>query len=113
MLSKLLRYFKKLVLTCNSYGIPLPLVHDPKTGTGSVSLTLVFVSSVMVLLGLVGKWSGKLGIIDINNALEFFYASTFLYFGRNWRSSSGAQLKEDTEELDDATTKKDSQPADN
>lgn len=105
MLSKLTRYLKKLVLTCNSYGIPLPLVHDPKTGSGSVSLTLVFVSSVMVLLGLVGKWSGKLGVIDINNALEFFYASSFLYFGRNWRT--GAQLK-DTEEPDDAT--KESQP---
>lgn len=96
MLSELTRYFKKLVLLCNSYGIPLPLVHDPKTGTGSVSLTLVFISSVMVLLGLVGKWSGILGVIDINNALEFFYASTFLYFGRNWRS--GVQLKEDAVE---------------
>lgn len=96
MLSNLAKYLKKLVLICNSYGIPLPLVHDPKTGTGSVSLTLVFVSSVMVLLGLAGKWSGKFGVVDINDALEFFYASSCLYFGRNWRT--GASTKENTEE---------------
>lgn len=107
MLSELSRYFKKLVLRCNSYGIPLPLVHDPKTGTGSVSLTLVFVSSIMVLLGLVGTWSGKLGVIDINNALEFFYASSFLYFGRNWRT--GALSKEGTDDAGSAPTEKDTQ----
>jgi hypothetical protein len=69
------------------------MVKDPKTGLGSVSLTLVFISSITVILGLVGKWSGKLGVVDINNALEFFYASSFLYFGRNWRT--GATTKED------------------
>lgn len=100
MLSELTKYVKKLVLMCNSYGIPLPLARDPKTKTGSVSLTLVFISSVMVLLGLVGKWSGKLGVIDINNALEFFYASSFLYFGRNWRT--GATTVEGTEESSSA-----------
>lgn len=67
----------------NQRGINLPMIKDPKTGRGSVSLTLVFISSIMVILGLVGKWSGRLGIVDINNALEFFYASCVLYFGRN------------------------------
>lgn len=109
MLSRLIKNMKKLVLICNSYGIPLPLVHDPKTGTGSVSLTLVVLSSSMVLLGLVGTWSGKLGVIDIKNALEFFYASSFLYFGRNWRT--GASAKEDTEENSGgADQEKDSKP---
>lgn len=72
----------------NVFGINIPMVKDPKTGTGSVSLTLVFISSALVLVGLVGKWSGYLGTIDIDNALEFFYASSALYFGRKWTSKT-------------------------
>jgi hypothetical protein len=82
------------------YGINLPMVKDPKTGRGSVSLTLVFISSIMVILGLVGKWSGRLGIVDINNALEFFYASSFLYFGRNWRTAKEEAKGESTPKID-------------
>lgn len=83
---KLLRLTKNATM----YGINVPMVKDPKTGIGSVSLTLVFISSVMVILGLVGKWSGHLGTIDIHNALEFFYASSALYFGRNWKSKDNS-----------------------
>ena len=93
MFNELWTKFLALTKNMNMYGINLPMVKDPKTGIGSVSLTLVFISSIMVILGLVGKWSGKLGTIDINNSLEFFYATSFLYFGRNWRT--GASSKED------------------
>lgn len=101
MLQTLLKKFKKLVLLCNSYGIPLPLVRDPKTKIGSVSLTLVFVSSLMVIIGLVGKWSGKLGIIDIDNAMTFFYASSFLYFGRNLKTGALVQDENQAAESED------------
>lgn len=93
MLNELWTKIQALSRSANMYGINLPMVKDPKTGKGSVSLTLVVISSVMVILGLVGKWSGRLGVVDINNSLEFFYASSFLYFGRNWRV--GATPKED------------------
>lgn len=73
------------------------MIRDPKTGKGSVSLTLVFVSSTLVILGLVGKWSGHMGIVDISNALEFFYASSFLYFGRNWRTGTASSADETSE----------------
>ena len=76
----------------NQRGINLPMVKDPKTGIGSVSLTLVAISSVMVIIGLVGKWSGRLGTVDIHNALEFFYASSALYFGRNWKSKDASLI---------------------
>lgn len=92
--------FNKIVIlskNANMFGINLPMVKDPKTGIGSVSLTLVVISSIFVMLGLVGKWSGKLGVVDIHNALEFFYAASALYFGRNWKSgsSSSEQLATD------------------
>jgi hypothetical protein len=108
MLQKLLKELRKLVHTANMYGIPLPMVRDPKTEIGSVSLTLVFISSVMVILGLVGKWSGRLGVVDINNALEFFYASSFLYFGRNWRTGASST---DLEEGESSKNKLDDPPS--
>ena len=58
----------------NKYGVTLPSIRDPKTGRGSISLTLVFISFNMVLVGVVGKWSGALGGIDIAQALNLFYA---------------------------------------
>lgn len=69
----------------NKYGIPLPSVRDPKTGRGSISLTLVFISFNMVLVGVVGKWSGALGGIDIAQALNLFYACAALYWGRKFQ----------------------------
>ena len=78
----------EIVTKANSMGIPLPTVRDPKTGAGSVSLTMLAISCVLVIIGLIGKWSGKLGIVDIDNSLQFFYASSALYFGRNFSAKS-------------------------
>jgi len=92
----------------NKYGINFPMVKDPKTGLGSVSLTLLIISSIMVILGLVGKWSGRLGIVDINNSLEFFYASSALYFGRSWvsKSQTDDKLKQLATPQDEPTDEK-------
>lgn len=101
MLKELSDGLLKLTGIANQSGINLPMVKDPKTGTGSVSVTLVFVSSVMVILGLVGKWSGRLGIVDIQNSLEFFYASCALYFGRNWKSKTKTKETDEMDEVDE------------
>jgi hypothetical protein len=86
MLANLLyKKWKNLVTKANSLGVPVPTVRDPKLGTGSISLTLVFISSLLVIIGIVGKWSKIAGDIDMNNAMEFFYASSALYFGRQWQ----------------------------
>jgi len=91
MLDKL----KELVNLLNSKGIPLPMVRDPKTGVGSVSLTLVVISSIFVELGLVGKYAKMLEGIDLNQALSFFMASTALYFGRNLSTKNATQTLTD------------------
>ena len=70
------------IATMNSKGIPVPTARDPQTGLGSVSFTLVLISSVIYILGMVGKWSGKFGGIDMANAKDFFDSSCYLYFGR-------------------------------
>lgn len=89
---QLFNLWKKLVISANTYGVPIPLVHDPKAGSASVSLTLVFISSVLVIIGIVGKWSKLAGDIDMNNAMEFLYSSLALYFGRQWQMKSGMKI---------------------
>jgi len=94
MLAKLLYdKWKHLVNKMNNRGVPLPTVRDPKSGYGSISLTLVFVSSILVIMGIVGKWSKIAGDIDMNNAMEFFYTSCALYFGRQWQMKSGTKVE--------------------
>ncbi len=78
------------VAKMNSRGVPLPTIRDPKSGKGSVSLTLVFVSFNVVLVGLVGKWAGALGGIDLTQALNLFYACAALYFGRKFQRGSSS-----------------------
>lgn len=68
----------------NSLGIPIPLARDPSTGKGSVPFTLVFISTLLIVAGIVGKWSGHLGGIDMNSAMQFFYTSCSLFFGHSW-----------------------------
>lgn len=83
-LSAILSKWKKFVVSMNDKGIPVPMVRDPNTLEGSVSLSLVCVSTLLVVVGIVGKWSGHLGGIDMVNAMQFFYASCTLYFGHSW-----------------------------
>jgi hypothetical protein len=93
-MDKLYKKWKNFVNNMNRCGVPVPTIRDPKTGIGSISLTLVFLSSVFVIVGIVGKWSKIVGEIDMNNAMEFFYASSALYFGRQWQNKS--EVKTDT-----------------
>lgn len=83
-ISGLLNKWKKLISLANDKGIPFPMVRDPNTLEGSVSLTLVVLSSFIVMVGIVGRWSKWLDGIDMNNAMQFFYASSTLYFGHTW-----------------------------
>jgi len=70
----------------NKKGIPIPTVRDPKTQRGSVSLTLVAISSGLVIVGCVNKLFGK-DLIDMSRSLDFFYASCALYWGRRLQKS--------------------------
>jgi hypothetical protein len=80
--------WKKIVSEMNTKGIPVPMARDPKTKEGSVSLSLVAVSALLVVIGIVGKWSGKLGGIDMGYAMQFFWTACSLYWGRKFQSKS-------------------------
>lgn len=93
LVKQLYKQWQRFVDKMNNKGVPLPTVRDPKTGLGSISLTLVFVSSIFVIVGIVGKWAKVAGDIDMNNAMEFFYTSCALYFGRQWQMKSGTKVE--------------------
>jgi hypothetical protein len=73
---------KTFITNLNKYGIPVPMLRDPKTGLGSVSLSMLFVSFNVVLLGLIGKWAKQLDI-DLQQSIYWFMICAGLYFGRS------------------------------
>lgn len=94
-ISDLVNKWKELVEKANDKGIPLPMVRDPQSLEGSVSLTLVCMSSFLVVIGIVGKAAGFIGGIDMTSAFNFFYASTTLYFGHSWVHKDDSSSKEE------------------
>ncbi len=95
MLDKIKDFLNKM----NREGFPIPLLTDPKTGLGSVSLTMLFISFNVVLVGLIGKWSSQLGGVDLTQALYCFGICSTLYFGRTLSFPNGKTIesKEDKE----------------
>lgn len=76
---------KNLVQKLNEKGIPVPLLKDPKTGVGSVSLTLVFISFNVWLASVIGKVAGILGGMNPDQCLNMFLACAGLYWGRKFQ----------------------------
>jgi len=81
-MNKLKQFQKSLLDWCTKRGIPVPVLRDPVTQLPSASFTLLVVSSGLVIFGLVNKIAKLVDGVDIENALQFFYASAGLYFGR-------------------------------
>lgn len=76
----------RLTEFCTKKGIPVVVFRDPVTQQPSASFTLLVVSSGLVIFGLVNKIAKLVDGVDINNALQFFYACAGLYFGRKLTS---------------------------
>ena len=71
-----------LINWCTKKGIPVPVFRDPVSQKPSASFTLLVVSSGLVIFGLLNKVAKLVDGVDIDNALQFFYACAGLYFGR-------------------------------
>lgn len=78
-----LKEVRAWIAKLNSLGIPMPMVRDPKTGASSVSLTLVFLSSIYVQLALLNSFALMFKGIDVTNALYWHGMCVALYFGRS------------------------------
>lgn len=76
------RKLSELASKLNKQGVPIPLLRDPKTGEGSISFSMMFISFNIVAVGLIGKYAKILEGIDLNQAQNLFLATSALYFGR-------------------------------
>lgn len=81
-MNKLNELRQKLVDWCTKKGVPVPILRDPISQLPSASFTLLVVSSGLVIFGLLNKVAKFVDGVDIENALQFFYACAGLYFGR-------------------------------
>ena len=75
--------FKKFIERMNKYGVPVPTARDPKTGLGSVSFSLVCVSSLIVVFALLNMFAKLVQGVDVVNALYWNGMCLALYFGRS------------------------------
>ncbi len=84
MLEKIKAFAAKL----NELGIPLPFIRDPKTAKSSVTLTMLWISFNIVVLGTFVKWSKMAGDIDMTNAMYLFGTTSALYLGRKMQADN-------------------------
>jgi len=84
--SKIKELQQKLIDWCTKKGIPVPILRDAITQKPSASFTLLVISSGLVIFGLLNKMAKLVDGVDIENALQFFYACAGLYFGRKLTS---------------------------
>lgn len=74
-----------MVRGANERGVPIPMLRDAKTGLGSFSLTLVFISFNVWLASVIGKVAGVLGGMNPDQCLNMFLACAGLYWGRKFQ----------------------------
>lgn len=88
----LIEKWKQFVSDMNSKGVPVPMIRDGKSGRGSVSLTLVFISFNVWLVSIIGKAAGALGGMDPSQTLNMFMVCSGLYFGRKFQKDSDGKV---------------------
>lgn len=71
---------KELLEKWNKFGIPMPVVMDPRTSLGSISASLVVISCTCVIASLI---TNK---VDKSGAFNFYIASVATYMGRRYQS---------------------------
>jgi len=110
----LIEKWKELVNKMNKKGIPLPMVRDPKIDSGSVTLTLVVVSSalcticiIMMLAAVMSKLSGAFKIDEntipsmreaFYSSIQFLIASLGAYLGRKFQRDDKGAIALDSED---------------
>lgn len=75
-----------LLENLNKKGIPFPMMRDPKTGEGSVSLTMYWISFNICILTLAGKVANLAGGIEYANTLWLLGITGGMYLGRKFQA---------------------------
>jgi hypothetical protein len=101
MLNELKEKYLEFVNNMNSLGIPLPTIRDPKTGKGSITVSLVVVSaglaSIAILLMIVSifaKLTTQFTLTDATMAqLKEAFWSSLYFLGTSLTAYLGRQYQ--------------------
>lgn len=120
-MDKILQWWMNLVSAANEYGIPLPMARDPKTGKGSLSVSMVQVSfglcviPVILMTGTVlAKLTGVFALNDANSqqlmnafsaSIQLYIVSFGGYLGRKLQRDSKGAVNMDGAEKEEETSK--------
>jgi len=88
---------KKFINKLQKSGLPLLWIKDPISKLPSVSLSILLLSVVLVLLGVLSNFFVFLKGINVDAAFNFFLVSAGLYFGRKL-SFNGKSIDNEKEE---------------
>lgn len=91
-LDEILKSMRKAAGDMNEKGLPLPLLRDNKTGKGSYTLTMFWVSFNIAIITLVGKVTKVLGEVDYSNVLWLLGITGGFYMGRKFKKD-GTQFE--------------------
>lgn len=94
----MLEKIKNWLLSANAQGIPLPLLKDLKSGTGSYTLTMYFITFNLAVFTLLGKVTKLVGDVDYNNVLWLYGMSASIYLGRKYQKKGDEVTIESGEE---------------
>lgn len=83
----MLEKLKQFIIKLNDFGIPLPLLRDPKEDHASITYTMMVVSYLIVVIGLVGKLSKQLDV-DMSQAMYLFMTTSGVYLGRKLQADN-------------------------
>jgi len=82
----MLEKIKSWMLKMNQEGFPIPMLKDPKTGKGSVTLTMYWIAFNIAILTLAGKITKIIGDVDYSNVLWLFGLTGGMYLGRKYQT---------------------------
>lgn len=114
MLNKLKEKYLEWVKNMNEFGLPLPMVRDPKVGKASVTVTLVVVSSglatiaiLLMIASIFAKLTSQFVLTDATMAQlkEAFWSSLYFlgtsltaYLGRQFQIKDKSLVVSDNKE---------------
>ena len=104
-MKELKQKWNEIVRTLNERGIAVPMLRDPKTKQGSISLTLVIVSFMTWMVSIVGKAADALGGMNPDQCLNMFVVCAGLYWGRKFQKDGTKIVISEKGEIDEVLEK--------
>lgn len=77
---------KELILKMNDAGIPVPLLRDPDKDGPSITFTFFYLSGMLALASLIGKFTKVFGEIDVSGSVYLFISAAGIYTARKMTS---------------------------